>query len=463
MAVGESGTLSPLPPVVYSGSIVIAAFGITSFSTAIVLFLYLIYKLILWRLGRESDRSHGRKARHRFTTGPGQFGPAYDTQLAGSAPARYAESIAPSDVYERARYPNQFLVLIVNLLLADLHQATAFGLSTDWAVRNSIVVGSGTCFVQGLFVSIGDLASSCFMTAIAVHTFSSIVYRYRPPHKVLYACILFIWTFVILISLLPVAATKNGASVGGFFVRAGAWCWINETYGDIRLLTHYIFIFVAIVISWILYAAVFISLRRQHSRGELAGAKSSGYHHPAFLLYPIIYLICILPLAIGRVATMAGREPSLGFFCFSGALAASNGWLDVLLFSTTRHTIVFAHGDELGNEDTGVNTFAFMNATPTTFGNTTWVQGGRDEQRERQPSGGWWRILGDPEPQTPRHSRGFSLSRASATFTRDRNAIQLQVVTSVVVEDDRQDDRRKDLQSSSGSSNVLSFMKEPYR
>ncbi|KAI1820503.1 hypothetical protein F4861DRAFT_522876 [Xylaria intraflava] len=461
MAFGASDTLRPLPSVVYSGSIAIATFGIISFVSGLLLFLYLIYKLISWQLGKGADESHDhRTPGYRFASGPAQYGPAYDAaKIAGSAPPIYAESLAPSDMGGRTRYPNQFLVLIVNLLLADLHQATAFALSTDWAVQNSINVGTGTCFVQGLFVSIGDLASSCFMSAIAIHTFSSIVYKYRPPHKVLYTCVILIWAFVLLVSLLPIAGTRNGASAGGFFVRAGAWCWINESYGDIRLLTHYLFIFIAIILSWTLYIAIFVSLRRQQSRGQLAGAKSSGYHHPAFLLYPIIYLICILPLAAGRVATMAGNDPSLGYFCFAGALAASNGWLDVLLFSTTRHSIVFAHGDDLGNEDTGVDTFAFMNTTPNTFGNTTWVRGGLDEQHQKQPTGGWWRILGDPEPQATRQSREWNSRRASVR-PAEGNAIQLEVVTSVVVEDDYS---RRDLQSSSGSSEVLSFMKEPYR
>ncbi|KAI2640124.1 hypothetical protein GGS21DRAFT_537851 [Xylaria nigripes] len=450
-----SATLTPLPTVVYSGSVAIGVFGLISFSSALGLFLYLLYKVLWWQLGGGSDDN--RAAGCRYESGPFQFGPAHDVaKITGSRNPTYAESLAPSERIRRPRYPNQFLVLIINLLLADLQQATAFALSTEWVARNSIEVESTTCFAQGLFVSVGDLASSCFMSAIAIHTFSSIVYNYRPPHKVLYLCISLTWSFVFLISLLPLAATGNGAAVGGFFVRAGAWCWVNEAYGDIRLLTHYIFIFIAIILSWTLYIAIFISLRRQASRGELAGARSSGYHHPAFLLYPIIYLLCILPLAVGRVTTMASKEPSLGYFCFAGALAASNGWLDVLLFATTRHTIVFAHGDELGNEDTGVSTFAFMNATPQTFGNTTWVQGGRDKQEPKQPCGGWWRILGDPESQT--FSREATLSLATIEPT-DCNAIQLEVVTSVTVEDDHQIPP----QSSSGSSNVFSCMKEPYQ
>ena len=159
-----------------------------------------------------------------FASGPIKFGPAHDAaKLAGSGPTVDAQSLVPSDRPEPPRYPNQFMVLFLNLLIADLHQATAFFLSISWVVRDKVDVQTKTCFAQGFFVSTGDLSSSLFMSAIAIHTFYSIVYKYRPPHKNLYYYILFIWIFVYLISLLPVAGTLNGASASGFFVRAGAW------------------------------------------------------------------------------------------------------------------------------------------------------------------------------------------------------------------------------------------------
>ncbi|KAI8633821.1 hypothetical protein F5Y19DRAFT_254025 [Xylariaceae sp. FL1651] len=456
MATGESATLTPLPRVVRMGSLAIAIFALTSFLSALALFIYLTCKVLSWQLGGPKEGGGRRAAGHRFANGPLEFGPAHDAAKLAE-PAVDNISLSPTIRSSRHRLPNQFLVLIINLLLADLHQATAFAISITWVVRDGIIVNTGTCFTQGLFVSIGDLASSCFMSAIAIHTFCSIVYGYRPPHKTLYVSIILIWLFIYIISLLPVAGTLNGASAGGFFVRAGPWCWINEAYGNIRLLTHYIFIFISIVLSWSLYTAVFISLRRQQKRGDLTDAKIKGYH-PAFLVYPVIYLLCILPLAVGRVATMAGREPPLSYFCFAGALTASNGWLDVVLFATTRRSIVFAHGADLGNEDTGINTFAFMHPTPKTFGNTIWVRGGHGEEQRDQNTGGWWRILGDPETQTRKPWKGLGKTLSQTSLTPlDRNAIQMEVVTSVVVEDERSPRRNIPY---SGSMSTQSVTKE---
>lgn len=455
----DSATLAPLPPGVRSGSIAISIFALASFFSALALLLHLTYRVMRWQSGKDSSRPYSkRRPEHilRFANGPAEFGPAHDVaKLAGSDPTTDSVSLAtPSISSERARYPNQFIVLIINLLIADLHQATAFAISTTWVAKNGIIAGTGACFAQGLFVSTGDLASSCFMSAIAIHTFYSIVFKRRPSHRMLYLGIMLLWVFIYLISLLPLAGTRNGADAGGYFVRAGAWCWVNGKYGDIRLLTHYIFIFIGIVLSWTLYTAVYISLRRQQKRGDLAGAKNSGYH-PAFLVYPVIYIICILPLAVGRVVTMAGTEPPLGYFCFAGALTASNGWLDVLLFATTRRSIVFAHGDDLGKEDTGVDTFTFMHWTPNTFGNTVWVRGGRNEQSRKPPTGGWWRILGDPELRSQGDSRlGKSLSQTSLT-PMERNAIQMEVVTTIVVEDDRSRSLQRVPQSNSTSGQSL--------
>lgn len=130
----------------------------------------------------------------------------------------------PNNVVRAKRQPpNQFLILIFNLLLADMHQGVAFFLNAEWLRYGAVRVGTPTCFAQGFFVSTGDLASSCFITTIAIHTYLSIVRRYKMPYRLLYTLIACVWVFVYLISGLPVAATHNGAFHGGFFVRAGAW------------------------------------------------------------------------------------------------------------------------------------------------------------------------------------------------------------------------------------------------
>jgi hypothetical protein len=134
------------------------------------------------------------------------------------------EVTAPPEVKKpKKRAPNQFLILIYNLLLADMHQAAAFLLNGVWLNNDAILVGTPTCFVQGWLVSTGDLSSSLFISAIAIHTYMSIVLRRQPSQKVLYGGIIGIWLFVYIISIAPIAATSNGENAGGYYVRAVAW------------------------------------------------------------------------------------------------------------------------------------------------------------------------------------------------------------------------------------------------
>jgi hypothetical protein len=95
---------------------------------------------------------------------------------------------------------------------------------------------------------------------------------------------------------------------------------------------------------------------------------------PLMVLYPIVYVICTAPLAIGRIASMAGNEISLAYFCVAGSMIACNGWLDVLLYAGTRADIMFATNPP--TEDIGLDTFAFMGKGHK-FGTVTKVEAGQ--------------------------------------------------------------------------------------
>ncbi|KAM7190005.1 G protein-coupled glucose receptor regulating Gpa2 domain containing protein [Rhypophila sp. PSN 637] len=388
----ESDDLTPLPDAHRQGLIAVSVLASLSFGSSLVVLLYLTYKLTRWHFTtrwrpRNSavepvDLSLGLAERHFTDTHCG-------TQVGGSG---------------KKPYPNQFLVLIYNLLLADLHQAGAFLLNGVWARKNGIEVHNPACFLQGWLVSTGDLASSCFITAIAVHTYLAIVWNYRPPQRLLYATIVGLWMFDYTLALLGPVTTKNGAEHGGFYVRAAAWCWVSVKFETHRLVLHYLFIFISLAATSALYILIFFSLRKRESRQQNARStersrlpdpsptsticsntaatspQGSG-HHKAFLLYPVIYVVCTAPLALGRIATMAKVDVPISYFCVAGALIGSNGWLDVLLWGVTRKNLLFY--SDVGSEETGLGTFTFMR-TPhdRRYGNIVWVEGASGPQRE---------------------------------------------------------------------------------
>jgi hypothetical protein len=167
----ESLTLSPLPDVLAHGLVAVSSFGLLSFFCSTSLFFYLTWRLISWRFK------------------PGSLNP-----------------------------PNQFLLLIYNLLLADIQQAIGFLLNISALRNNGIIVGTSTCFAQGWFISTGDLASSVFISAIAIHTWMGVVKEYRLPTSAFYCCICGLWVFVYLMAAI-------GPIIHGdeFYVRASAW------------------------------------------------------------------------------------------------------------------------------------------------------------------------------------------------------------------------------------------------
>lgn len=135
---------------------------------------------------------------------------------------------------------NQYVILVLNLLLADLQQSAAFVISFHWLHKNAILAPHPACFAQGWLLHSGDVGSGLFVFAIAAHTFYTAVYGRRVGNKPFALGIIGIWIFAYFL-------TGVGVGVYGqqYFVRAGAWCWISSEYEELRLALHYLWIFVS--------------------------------------------------------------------------------------------------------------------------------------------------------------------------------------------------------------------------
>ena len=124
--------------------------------------------------------------------------------------------------------------------------------------------------------------------------------------------------------------------------------------------------------SIIMYSMIFVVLRARSRKHNISGTLNGAT--PLMILYPVIYVVCTAPLAIGRIAALAGNEISLGYFCTAGSMIACNGWLDVLLYTGTRADIVYSTYPP--TEDIGLDTFAFMGKGHS-FGTVTTVEAGQ--------------------------------------------------------------------------------------
>lgn len=232
----KSDTLTSLSTSHYNGLVAVATFGFMSFVATSTLFSYLTYKLIRWHVDRPQvpKEKHNHGAMTDLSLGLTQL---HFSQSKPTATTRPDNATLGGDVPDSRGDLNQFLLLVYNLLFAEMHQSMAFLLNVSWVASNGIWVGTPTCWAQGWFVSVGDLAASCFITAIAVHTYLAVVRGYRPPQWALYATIGGLWFFVYALGMLGVMITNNGRDAGGLYVRAVAWVslsisTLNEVVAD---------------------------------------------------------------------------------------------------------------------------------------------------------------------------------------------------------------------------------------
>jgi hypothetical protein len=230
---------------------------------------------------------------------------------------------------------NQYVILIYNLLLADLQQAIAFVMSFHWLRINKILAPTTPCFLQGWFLQIGDVASGFFVLAIAVHTWLGVVKGYKVPYKWFIVSILGLWLFALILTVLGPAMHQ-----GRYFGRAGGWCWVSTDFQNERLWLHYLWIFIIEFGTMFIYGHIFI-----HLRGRISGIINNDTTKLTratkfMVMYPAVYVILTLPIAVGRMVAMTGTDMPDAFFCIAGSLLTSCGWIDALLYTLTRRILV---------------------------------------------------------------------------------------------------------------------------
>jgi hypothetical protein len=320
---------------------------------------------------------------------------------------------------------NQFLILIFNLILADFQQSIAFMLNVEWLHKDAIQVGTTTCWAQGWFVSTGDLSSGLFTLAIALHSYADIVHDFRLSHRMFMSVIASLWVFNYLLAIASVAL--HPADV---YVRAGAWCWINNKYPTERLWLHYAWVIVAEFGTLVIYAATFIVIRKRVASSFYDCETKRRAESAARLVvaYPIIYVICTLPLVVARLMSMTDRKGTYAQLCIAGAMITSNGWLDVLLYSVTRSSLLFGSDAEAGQ----VRAFDTFRVRPDDgFGTVTTIEatsgiGGKPKQRQR-----WLSTTSARAPRTPYDSQEnlFELVdgvKAETTVRVERDAVHFE-------------------------------------
>ncbi|KAE8362002.1 G protein-coupled glucose receptor regulating Gpa2-domain-containing protein [Aspergillus caelatus] len=244
--------------------------------------------------------------------------------------------------YKRPLAANQYVVLIYNLLLIDLQQATAFLLCLHWVSRGYVYYPSAACVLQGWWIQIGDPGSGLFILAIAMHTGAVVLRGRQLPQRTFVCCVVGLWVFIIVLGVIPVGLFGSKT----FVISEAGWCWLGPEHETERLWVHYLWIFLAEFGTVVFYGMLFFHLRRRMNQaamlrqGHQESLKRLNRVVIYMVIYPIVYLVLSLPLAAGRMSTARHIVQSRGYFAVAGSLMALSGLVDVVVYTLTRRHLL---------------------------------------------------------------------------------------------------------------------------
>ncbi|GKZ17671.1 hypothetical protein AbraIFM66951_009653 [Aspergillus brasiliensis] len=244
--------------------------------------------------------------------------------------------------YKRPLAENQYVVLIYNLLLVDLQQATAFLICLHWVAKGHVYYPSAPCVLQGWWIQTGDPGSGLFVLAIALHTCAVVLRGRQLPYPIFVASVVALWLFIIILGLIPVGMFGSET----FVISEAGWCWIGPDHETERLWVHYLWIFLAEFGTVVLYGLMFFYLRRRMKQSATLrqnhqeNLKRLNRVVIYMVIYPLVYLLLSLPLAAGRMSTARKVIPSRQYFAVAGSLMALSGFVDVLVYTLTRRHLL---------------------------------------------------------------------------------------------------------------------------
>lgn len=232
-----SASISPLPRVLRVGLAMVATAGLLSLVASTSLFCYLAYKIVTWRLVRSRPQPPLRRITLSRASNETSSSSRVLIKKAGPVPSfdvtQGARHRPVSDVFSPDKKPplNQYVVLLLSLVWADMQQSMAALISFHWLAKRGLFAGTSTCTAQGWLISTGTLASGVFVTAIAAQTYLSVVRGYRLSTRLFYTGITTLWVLIYALSALGIAIKSVVmTSVDGternlymLYSRAGAW------------------------------------------------------------------------------------------------------------------------------------------------------------------------------------------------------------------------------------------------
>jgi len=238
----------------------------------------------------------------------------------------------------------------MSLLFANILQSIGTVMNFEWVGESGVKAGA-LCSTQGGIKHIGNVGASIWSLIIALHLFHILFLRVRATDPVFIGTLISAWSFILFVLLVGRFAIQKPEK-GPYFGISGSWCWITSNYGVERIVMEYLFSFISIGISFILYILVLLRVRgnlvrdRYHKwRLRFVGAgnewklavtrdaidNSMNKVAQKLVWYPISYAIIVVPISITRIADFNGANIPFWATALTDVLFNLMGLVNVIL------------------------------------------------------------------------------------------------------------------------------------
>ncbi|KIK62516.1 hypothetical protein GYMLUDRAFT_72736 [Collybiopsis luxurians FD-317 M1] len=290
------GAFIPIPPNEMAGAIVVNAFAILSTLALFCIFLRVSWLGVLRLLGESVAQSF------------------FNTQL-----GYYAAC----------------------LLIANMINGIAGLMGLPFLIHHGIT-DNAICTSQATVMQLGNVSTAYFTVAIAIHTFNSLVLRKRQSIYVYGPTILVGWTVSLVIALLPLIS-----KMGPVYGPSGLACGVRASLPQHLFFFHLLPIFVAAVLSAILYTLIFLVLRgmivikgglRITLNPEERWKDQSNSAYQRFVAsIARTYILFLVPYSVTRLLSLGGYIIPFQAVVFAFVCWFALGVIDaLLLFNTFR-------------------------------------------------------------------------------------------------------------------------------
>lgn len=234
------------------------------------------------------------------------------------------------------------------LLIANMINGIAGLLGLPFLIDRGITDDS-LCTTQAAVMQIGNIATAYFTVAIAFHTFNSLVLRKKQSIYVYGPTIFIGWSVSLVLAFLPLIR-----NMGAVYGPSGLACGVRASLPRHMFFFHLLPIFVAAVLSAILYTLVFLALRGMlvirggirftlNPEERWKDQSNSTYQRfmasiaRSMLWYPAAYILFLVPYSVTRLLSIGGYTIPFQAVVFAFVCWFALGVVDaLLLFNTFR-------------------------------------------------------------------------------------------------------------------------------